>query len=350
MTPNEPGTPSDIGTVMMAGYIAGGLGFRFPLTIALLTAVILGAEPIAVAPITIDFRDSTLVNDTIFRVGDVARLTGGTTAIRERIGRVILGETAPAGFSRCMNTDDAVNLVRRTCTEASVAGVRDTKRILIRSLGREWRIADFADTINGYLQDSIQWPAGDYSIELDTTTPPWRCFDKPFTVSMSGLKTNHPRGAVRLELTVSQGSRIKRIPFIAAIHIATPVVVVKATIAMDSAIGPNTIALARRDITHFRFEPLYDTREVVGKAAARTIQTGLILHANLFKQQPVVLKGDCLDVSIKRGAVTVSVAARARASGAKGQRILVENIVSHRLIQVIIQDTGKAVLPHQEAL
>jgi flagella basal body P-ring formation protein FlgA len=317
--------------------------------IVLAAAGCLAQHP-ASAPIAIDFHDSASINDTVIRVDDVAGLTGGDGRCRERIGRVVLGEAAPAGFTRFMNTDEAVAVVRRMCPDAPIAGVKSGQRIQVRTRGREWRIADFADTIQTSLRDSIRWPAGDYVISLDSMAAHWKILDKPFTISVGGLKSGHPRGMIRLELTVSQGPRLKRIPFAALISVSTPVVVMRRTIGVDSIIGPADVDMVRREITHFAYEPFFDPREAIGKSATRTIQAGLILHANLLKRQPIVCKGDCLDVTVKRGAVRVSVTARARASGAKGDRIFVENIVSHKLIQVIIEDAGKAILPAEEAL
>jgi flagella basal body P-ring formation protein FlgA len=301
-------------------------------------------------PTMILFKDSAVVNDTVIRVRDIARIQGGTASLHEKIGGVIIGEPAPAGYIRFMNTGDALLCIRRAAGAAVESGFSYNKRIAIRTIGIVCRVSDFDDLICGSIAGTIQWPAADYSITIDSSSRKWYRLDKPYTASLSGLKTSLPRGATRLELKIIQGDHTMLIPFTVTIAVNTPVVVTKRMIATEAVIGPDDIQLVRKEITDFRYEPCLDPAIVVGRAAARTLQPEMIMHEDLLKKAPVVQKGDCVKVSVKSGAVKISVEARARASGAIGDRILVENLESHKLMQVIIQEPGRVTLPVKESL
>lgn len=308
------------------------------------------ATVVAGQEITLLFRDSASVNDTVIRLGDIARVSGASPVTCSALTAAIIGESAPAGYSRFVNSDEAVAALRRTSGPDVRLQPVNACRITVRTGARTYVIADFDTLIHQYLQRAIGWPAGDFAVRLIDSAKQFRCLDQPCEVSAGGLKDPLPRGTLHLRLTIRQGARNMSAPFNCVVTVTTPVVVSRQSIANQRTIGAADIAIERRDITNFRFAPLQDLEDALGKCANRTIPAGMVLHQSLLKKPPIVQKGDCITVCVSKGAIVASATVMARQSGALGERIIVENVNSHKILQVIIQAAGKAILPEKETL
>ena len=76
----------------------------------------------------------------------------------------------------------------------------------------------------------------------------------------------------------------------------------------------------------------------------RTIQPEMIVHDGLASRIPIVGKDEQVYVVVDKGLVRISIIMRAREQGAIGDKIWVENEMTHKLLKTKIIGKGKVEL------
>ncbi len=317
-----------------------------------LLCTVLGSVSLVVASpdVHLAFRDSACVNDTAVLLGDIADIECETAGLREELSTLDLGRAAPPGFSRFMNPREAARYAMSKNYPSIQPDMTGPARIKISTDSRQIKLIDFKDDIIDYLNRSVQWKPGQFSVVLIDSGLVWSGYDKPFQAAVEGLESAYPKGTTQLRLRLIQEKASRSVAFNCRIHVTVPVFVARKTIQRGETVTPDCVELAARDITRFRHEPYESAGQLRGTVAARTIPQGTILHSGFLKLKPAVYKGDVVYVVFEKGSVKVSVPVRAREDGAVGERIWVENTETHRIFQVEITGAARAVISSQEAI
>lgn len=297
--------------------------------------------------VTVDFRDSASVNDTVIRLQDIAIVR---SALRlgpiENLLNIVVGEAAPAGYCRRVNTTEVVNYVMKK-TGANAGFSFSTTRpqaVLVATAFTEKRVGDFEHLIIKYLCDSVKWQPGDYTVSVKNVEEKWKCLDKPVDAQVTGLSSKYPKGNVNLKLIARQNSRVVSVPVVCCVTVVTPVITVKTAVRRGSMLSQENCSLERKDITHFAGNPFTDLSQLNDLIANRTIQPETILYDKLTSRMPIIGKDEQVYVVVDRGQVRVSIIMRAREQGALGDKIWVENELTHKLLKTKIVGKGKVEL------
>jgi flagella basal body P-ring formation protein FlgA len=78
--------------------------------------------------------------------------------------------------------------------------------------------------------------------------------------------------------------------------------------------------------------------------ANRSLQRETILNNKLMMRVPIIGKDEQVNVVVDRGLVRISIIMRAREQGALGDKIWVENELTHKLLKTKIIGKGKVEL------
>lgn len=313
--------------------------------------LILSASYPANPPVYLRFHDSTTVYDPEITLGDIAIIEcpSGKELVLQ-LARTKVGNAAPAGFSRYLSTYEVLQYVLAPHLNNLEVNNNGVKRIKIHTKARVRSVNDYRDQILEYMANNIKWEREDHSISIKNSDRQWRCYDRPFTVSVEGLSTPYPKGNVRLKLRILQDSIKKIVPVICRVKVETEVVCASKTIGRNQIMNNNVIELRKMDITAYRYTPISDVSSLINKIAVKTISPGTIIHKQCIKSAPSVSKGDIVYITLEKGNVRISVPARAREDGCVGEKIWVENTKSHRLIQVEVGGKGIVYFNKGEAI
>lgn len=303
------------------------------------------AKPVAI----LNFADSATVNDTAIFLRDIASISTDSPEVRLRLSIFIVGDIAPAGYTRFINTADLLLYrLQPACKDIDLK-VTENKRIVVKTVGIVRKIGDYSSIIFSYLREHLEWKDGEWSLSVENGEDTWKSFDLPMVVSVEGAsaksKTPAPyqRGHIQLQLVVNQREKITRIPVSCFITISAPVVVSKHPINRGKVIDLNDIELRKVDLTGFSPDPFFKIEDLLGQKALRNINQGSIVFNRLLAPVPVISKGDQVAIKAAQGNVRISISAIARENGDIGQKIWVENIVTHKLVRVIIKDKNSAI-------
>jgi flagella basal body P-ring formation protein FlgA len=309
------------------------------------TSTLAGAASSELPVVSLKFLDSATVSDTVIRLGDIARLqTALSPEQMDKLNKTVIGEAAPAGFSRRVNSDDVIGYVLKS-KFAGFSFKRQPQKIMrVSTVCQEIKIDRYENLIEKYVRDSVKWRAGDYTVQLRNKEEKWKCLPGPVTVQMAGLAEKYPRGNVNLRLIARQGSKTYLIPAVCYVTVVTPVVVAKTNISRGTPLTTENCIIERKDITRFGYEPLTSLEAIQDLLSLRTISKETIIHEKMITRAPVVIKDERVYLVVDRKQIRVSVAMRAREPGAVGDRIWVENEMSHKLIKTKVVGKGKVQL------
>ena len=294
-------------------------------------------------PVYLHFIDSAVVSDRVICLEDIARITTpANEKVDQGLEKAEIGDAAPAGFSRYINVADIIQFSLRSRYDDIHFQASGAKRVKVRTEGVKKTVDEYESRILEYLNENIGWDKGCYKVTLENREKQWYCYPGHSVVEVKGLASPYPRGNTRLKLVITQGKTEFTVPVLCKIKVEVPVVIASESIKRDDIIDAGKLELSIMDITAFRYTPYTDISSVTGNIAVKTLSPGTILHKRCIKPVPDVCKGDKVFIILEKGAVRLSVPARAREEGVKGDRIWVENLNSHKLIRV--QITGKGIV------
>jgi flagella basal body P-ring formation protein FlgA len=289
-------------------------------------------------PVSLSFLDTVAINDTVIRLGDIAKISAASDSIARLFGAVTVGNAAPPGYCRFVNSGDLLSYRLAPAFKDVEFRADRQKRIKVRTVCIEKKVGEYVPLIQEYVRSRSAWKEGRVSVDVETPEMSWKCFDAPVTVTVQGLDNMYPKGHLQLQLVAGQYGRVVRIPVSCRISVIVPVLATKSAVPRGKIFGLDDIEKREVDISNFGPTPCFEAMEVVGRRAQRSLSAGSILHDRLFAEVPVVAKGDAVSVVKTNGDVKISVAAVARENGYLGQKIWVENAMTHKLFRVTVKN------------
>lgn len=294
----------------------------------------------AAPAITLTFKDSALTKDTIFLLGEIAKIECADSGLKSRLQNMVAGNSAPAGYSRYLNVDDFL-LYRIKPQFGNFQFVLcGSQRVFIRTAFIEKKIEDYLELIQDYFKKEVLWPLGCWEAIIKEPQRSWKCLPGKTTAEVVGIESGYPRGNTQLWLIVEQGQRKLRIPVLCNVKVVVPVLVARRPVVRGQEITSEDCELKSVNITGFGPQPLFNDSSLIGMRALRTINPGTILHTRLIEGLPTVDKGEQVEILVCKGRVKVAVPGIAREAGKIGEKIWVENTNSRKLVQVIVKSKG----------
>jgi flagella basal body P-ring formation protein FlgA len=298
--------------------------------------------------VTLSFIDSAMVNDTVIRLSDIAKIDCNDAALSAAFRMFSVGDAAPAGYSRFVNTEDLVSFnIRRRFKDVNVVAA-DHKRVKVASDYRTVTLGEFEAAMRDYVAGRLEWGTGEWTLAVanpESSTKIGKGGD--VSVEVSGIDNPRVKGNVRLTLTLRSGTRVYRIPAACKIFVKAPVLVAARPIQRGEELSEENTTVQLMDITNFAYTPLTGIPKAGTATALRFVPMGGILHDKALRAIPLVARGDQVRIHYIGERVKISVLGTARDNGGNGERVWVENLQTGKLIRATVSGKGSVVV-HQE--
>lgn len=291
------------------------------------------------SPITITFKDSVTLNDTVVQLKDIAEIQG-TSELKAELNVLYVGDAAPAGFSRLISRDDILVYYIQPKFKASTFVPQGASRTKVSTSFIEKKIGNYLPEITGFLKNNVLWPEDSWELSILNSDVTFKCLELPCTVTFSGLLNKNPRGPFNFAMIVSQGSKQLRVPLNCHLKVTLPVVTTRTRIDREQVITTEMCSLTNMDITSLAIQPYTKVSDIAGKRAKRTIEAGSPVNKQWLQSVPDIEKGDPVQIIAVNRSVKIAVAGTAREAGCCGEKIWVENSASHKLVRVVIKSKG----------
>jgi flagella basal body P-ring formation protein FlgA len=119
------------------------------------------------------------------------------------------------------------------------------------------------------------------------------------------------------------------------------VLVLTRPVAAGMPIPADALALETRDLTRVAGGALDRPELAAGRIARRALGAGTALGANDLSLPAAVRRGQLVTLVARSGGLEVRSSGKAVSDGAPGERVMVENPLSRRQVQGVVQDSGE---------
>ena len=190
--------------------------------------------------------------------------------------------------------------------------------------------ADYAATLMPELD-------GDLEIEVappDRRLRLARCDTRPQAFSGPGMRPANSRLTIGVRCTT--GVQWKLYVSVHVNRVAT-VVVARRPLAAGTELTSDDLTLASRSTSRITTGYLTNPDDLVGETLRRSVSAGTVLANGAVRRKPLVSRGQRVTIAAARGGLVIRMGGTAEGTGGRGQRILVRNLSSGRLVEGIIR-------------
>ena len=158
----------------------------------------------------VHFADTSMVSDTIIRLGDIAQITGAPSAQCTSLKNIVIGDAAPAGYARFVQPEDIVSRTIQPFVKGCAVRSNEPKRVVVKTGAITLTVANFSDSINAYLSKTLVWKTGEWQAVIKNPLDSWKLLPLGYTVTVSGLTSGNVRSH-RLQAVLAQScTRFRR--------------------------------------------------------------------------------------------------------------------------------------------
>lgn len=171
--------------------------------------------------------------------------------------------------------------------------------------------------------DPIQTPSGNIGLR----------------VSSKGVDEGLGRRAFHVQVSTN-GAPWQTIDAVADVSASIDAVVPTRVIQIDSVIEAEDVAVHRVKLMDLDHQLITDVKDVIGKSAARPLQTNNPIRLGMVKKPYAVRKGDRVSIEARHGGLSIQVVGLAKSSGELGQTATVANVDSGKELRAKIVGPG----------
>jgi flagella basal body P-ring formation protein FlgA len=158
-------------------------------------------------------------------------------------------------------------------------------------------------------------------------------------VSSNGLEEGLGRRAFHVQISMN-GQPWQTIDAIADVSASIDAVVPTRVIQIDNVIDAEDLAIHRIKLTDLDHQLITDMKDVIGKSAARPLQTNNPIRLGMVKKPYAIRKGDRVSIEARHGGLSIQVVGLAKSSGEIGQTATVTNVDSGKELRAKVVGPG----------
>ncbi len=128
-------------------------------------------------------------------------------------------------------------------------------------------------------------------------------------------------------------ARVKRKVF-------TQAVIAVKRINRQQVIKSGDITVLTTDVTGAGNNYCTDLSFVIGKRAVNIINENQIIQRKMIEADPIIKKGETVDLIVKKGNIEIKVKGKARMDGHMGDRIMVRNLLNNSVLKGIVKSSS----------
>jgi flagella basal body P-ring formation protein FlgA len=171
--------------------------------------------------------------------------------------------------------------------------------------------------------DPIKVPSGDIGLRI----------------SSNGVEEGLGRRAFHVQVNMN-GAPWQTIDAVADVSASIDAVVPTRVIQIDSVIEAEDVAIHRVKLMDLDHQLITNVKDVIGKSAARPLQTNNPIRLGMVKKPYAVRKGDRVSIEARHGGLSSQVVGLAKSSGELGQTATVANVDSGKELRAKIVGPG----------
>ncbi|MEN7342607.1 MAG: flagellar basal body P-ring formation chaperone FlgA [Pseudomonadota bacterium] len=208
-----------------------------------------------------------------------------------------------------------------------------------------WQPLDtIVEAATGAVIDAFQGQTDDYDVEV--REPDSRLRLKQCAAPLKAELLSQIRGQQRISIQVRcDDSPGWKIYVQAQVRQYTDVVVVNRSLPRGHVLQSTDLEKRRQSLSGLAGGFVDDVALLVGRKLLRTVSTGSVLRPNDVRAMPAIKRGQILSIVAKDASIHIKMSGTAMSDGVVGQRIMVKNLSSGRIIEGVVRDQTTVEVP-----
>jgi len=158
-------------------------------------------------------------------------------------------------------------------------------------------------------------------------------------ISPNGYGEGLGRRTFHVQVNIN-GKPWQTIDAIADVSASIDAVVPTRVLPIDTVLEAEDVAVHRVKLTDLDHQFIVDVKDVIGKSAARPLQTNNPIRLGMVKKPYAVRKGDRVSIEARRGGLSIQAVGVTKSSGEIGQTVTVANADSGKELRAKIVGPG----------
>ena len=294
--------------------------------------------------LSVVLRDRAEVTGREVRLGDVARVEGGTEKEAAVLRALSLGRAPDPGYTRYITADQVAARLRTVGMEPARVAVRGAEGVLVRVKCLLLSGREVAGAARAFLEQALSKSPGEHRITddegpVDLLVPQGR---RPPRLRPAWRGAAVTAGTAWVEVAVEvDGTVFARVPVSFTIHAFEDVLVAARDIERGETFDGANTRMERRETTAVRGRSVRDRNELKYLVARRRIPAGSILRKEDGYLPPLVFRGREVVVVVRKGSLTIHARGIARQNGTLGETVEVRNPDSGNTFRGVVAGLGR---------
>ncbi len=287
------------------------------------------------SPVIVDLKPRADVTGAVYRLGDLAVVSGGTAARAAKLRATVIARSpAPDRIIRITQSGLRNILEARRVGPIRVQGARS---ISIRARLTYFSPDLIRDAARAFLEVKLRGIPG-REVSFVETTPPVRAMAVPAGSEDTRLDSSftdlpRSRGEVRITVrAVADGMPLDARVVRFLVHARESVLVLTKDVRVGEAITADCVTTKVVDVTKATTDLLRNPSEVRRAVARRVLAAGTPLRESMLRRLPDVRRGDMVEILYRCGSLVVSARRPARSGGRKGTGVTPGGSASGRTV------------------
>ncbi|MEI6306600.1 MAG: flagellar basal body P-ring formation chaperone FlgA [Deltaproteobacteria bacterium] len=196
------------------------------------------------------------------------------------------------------------------------------------------RDAEIKETVNSYIRQKTENLGYEIRIKRISLNPIPKLPDGNLEYEVMAPRQWEGWGAANLAVVIRLGDTVvANISMRVEVEAIADMVVTLRQLDHGTIISSSDVAIQKRDIATVSGKFTGNIADVVGKVTRTTFKANSVVRADQVEKVPLVKSGQMVTILAENAVMKISVAGKARSSGAEGDLIMVQNLNSLKEIQ-----------------
>lgn len=277
------------------------------------------------------------------KLGEIADLQGPAQQIKQLEGLAIARAAAP-GKSRRIGIEEVRKAVREGIQGSDAFEIEGERIAEIKAAAQRVEGAALADAASQGIRDRLT-AQHDAEVTVEIVGHPDFIYVRPGGYEITpelpaqGLTPGFRTVRVR---ALCEGRWCADGFVSVRIHVLRNTPVAARRIESGETLRKDDLSLELRDCSNADLAKSSDPADFIGKRAKVTIPAGRALDERLIERAPDVLKGERVEVTVKRGNLSIRTVAMADGDAARGETLRVKLLDSNEVLIVKVTGKGRA--------
>ncbi|HEY4743942.1 MAG TPA: flagellar basal body P-ring formation chaperone FlgA [Desulfuromonadaceae bacterium] len=202
------------------------------------------------------------------------------------------------------------------------------------------RDAEIRDAVVAYVKQKTASLGYDVHVKRISVGGAPKLPDGPLEYEVMAPQQWEGWGAVNLAVLVRQGDRVvSNTAMRVEVEALADMVVTLRQLDHGTVITNADVAIQKRDIATVSGRFAANVTDIVGKQARTTIKANSVVRTDLVEKVPLIRAGQMVSIVAENAVMKLTVAGKARSSGAEGDVIMVQNLNSLKEIPARVVNT-----------